>query len=103
MARKRFVFSDKKNPEKGLFSVFLGVISLLGVLGSLLVSYKNGGTIPVRLGAVVFLSVFFAVTGLIMAIRSHMEHDVLLLFPKIGIGLNALTILICGIILYMGV
>ena len=103
MARKRYLFTDKKNPEKGLFSVFLGVISLLGVIGCLIISYRNEGQIPMRLGAVVFLSVFFAVTGLIMGIVSHMEPDVLPLFPKLGIGFNALTILICGIVLYMGV
>ncbi len=103
MAKKRYLFTDKKNPEKGLFSSFLGLISLLGVFGCLLVSYRNEGAIPLRLGAVVFLSVFFAVTGLIMGIRSHMEPDVLPLFPKIGIALNTLTILICGVVLYMGV
>ncbi|MCR4690218.1 MAG: DUF6142 family protein [Lachnospiraceae bacterium] len=103
MAKKRYLFSDKKNPEKGVFSSFLGLIGLLGVCLALLISYKNEGVVPLRLGAVVLLSVFFGVTGLVMGIMSHMEPDVLLFFPKLGIVLNAVTILIGGVILYMGV
>ena len=103
MAKKRYLFTNKKNPERGLFSAFLGLISLLGVCGALFASYKGQGAVAPRLGAVVFLSAFFAVTGVILGILSHEEPDMFTFFPKLGIGLNILTILICGVVLYMGV
>ena len=103
MARGKILFSDKKNSPGGLLSAVLGLISLAAVIASLVVSYKSHGVVSERIGAALFLSVVFSVSGLIMGIHAHMDDDLLLLFPKIGIALNTLSVIACGVILYAGV
>lgn len=102
MARRRYLFSNRKNPERGVFSAAIGVISLLAVCGALLVSYRQQGAVSVRLGAVMLLSVVFSVTGLILGIASNAEPDVLSFFPRAGIVINAVTVVLCGVVIYAG-
>ncbi|MBR6315513.1 MAG: hypothetical protein IKR58_00755 [Lachnospiraceae bacterium] len=84
-------------------SAVLGLISLVAVIACVVVSYKSHGVVSERIGAALFLSVVFSVSGLIMGIHAHMDDDLLLLFPKIGIALNTLSVIACGVILYAGV
>ena len=85
-----------------MFSAAIGVISLLAVCGALLVSYRQQGAVSVRLGAVMLLSVVFSVTGLILGIASNAEPDVLSFFPRAGIVINAVTVVLCGVVIYAG-
>ena len=103
MARKRYLFTNKKNPERGIFSAALGVIALLGIFCALVISYKNGGAGMPRLGVSVFFAALMGVAGLVMGILSHMEPDMFTFFPKLGIVLNILVLASAGVILYMGV
>ncbi len=102
MARKRYLFTNKKNPERGIFSTALGVIALLGIFCALVISYKSSGLKLPRLGVSVLLSAILSIVGIVMGILSHMEPDMFTFFPKLGIALNALALLAAGVILYMG-
>ena len=103
MARKRYLFTNKKNPERGIFSTALGVIALLGIFCVLVISYQNGGVKLPRLGVSVLLAAVLSVVGIVMGILSHMEPDMFTFFPKLGIILNVLALLAAGVIMYMGV
>ena len=102
MARKRYLFTNKKNPERGIFSTALGIIALLGIFCVLVISYRNGGAMMPRLGVSVLLAAVMSVVGIIMGILSHMEPDMFTFFPKLGIVLNVAALLSAGAILYMG-
>ena len=102
MARKKYLFTNKKNPERGIFSTALGVIALLGILCALIISYQNGGAQMPRLGVCVFFAALLGIAGVVMGILSHMEQDMFTFFPKLGIVLNVLVLLAAGAILYMG-
>ncbi|MCR5419208.1 MAG: DUF6142 family protein [Lachnospiraceae bacterium] len=103
MGRKRYLFTNKKNPPRGIFSTALGVLNLVAIIGVLIASYRSAGAAQPRLGATVLLSAILGVVGIVFGILSHMEPDMFTFFPKLGIVLNSLAILLAGIILYMGV
>ena len=98
-----YIFTDKKNPERGIMSAILGVISAASVCLAIYLTYQNKGVAPAQYGSVILLSLVFAVTGLVLGILSNMQEDIFHIFPVIGIVLNSLTILAGGFILYLGV
>ncbi len=98
-----YIFTDKKNPKWGIMSTILGLIATVSISLAVHFTYQNKGTAPMQYGAVVILSMIYAVAGLALGIRSLMEKDIFRIFPVIGILLNALTVIAGGIILYLGV
>ena len=102
MGRRRYLFSDKKNPPAGIISTVLGLISFVTVVGMLIGSYRHAGVVGPGYGAAALLSVIYAVIGLVMGIRSHMNPDMLLFFPKAGIVINSAAILLCALVMYAG-
>ncbi len=53
-------------------------------------------------GMVVLLSVIYAMTGMLLGVKSLLEKDIFKLFPIMGIVLNVLAVLAGGFILYLG-
>lgn len=102
MARKGYIFTNKKESEKGFFSTFMGVLSLLSLVLTVHYTYLGGGTAPVKYGVAAILCLVFAVIGLIFGIMAKMERDRFYLFAWIGIVLNLLTIAGVSFILYAG-
>ena len=84
-------------------STILGLIAGVSICMAVHKTYLNKGAAPMQYGAVVLLSMVYAVVGLVLGIRSLMEKDIFRIFPVIGIFLNILTIITSGIILYLGV
>ena len=101
--KEGYIFTDKKNPRRGIMSTILGLIAGVSICMAVHKTYLNKGTAPMQYGAVVLLSMVYAVVGLVLGIRSLMEKDIFRIFPVIGIFLNILTIITSGIILYLGV
>lgn len=84
-------------------STILGLIAGVSICMAIHKTYLNKGTALMQYGAVVLLSMVYAVIGLVLGIRSLTEEDIFRFFPVIGIFLNILTIITSGIILYLGV
>ena len=84
-------------------STILGLIAGVSICMAIHKTYLNKGTALMQYGAVVILSMVYAVIGLVLGIRSLTEKDIFRFFPVIGIFLNILTIITSGIILYLGV
>ena len=99
--RDRYVFTDKKHPEKGIMSFVLGVISVCSICYSVYMSYKNGGEALGSYGAAVMLCMIYSVAGLILGIISRLEKDIFKFFPNAGITLNGISLLCMGILLYL--
>lgn len=101
--RAGYIFTDKKNPKRGIMSSILGLISVGSVCLAVYLTYLNHGTAPLQYGMVVLLSLIFAVAGMTLGILSNMEKDIFHIFPIMGIVLNSLTLVAGIFILYIGV
>ena len=101
--RGRYVFTDKKHPEKGIFSTVLGVLSVATIVYAVLLSFKNGGEAQAKYGVAVLICTIYSVAGLVLGIMSRMERDIFKLFPNLGIILNVLSLIWVGLLLYFSI
>lgn len=98
-----YKFTKKKNPNKGIMSTSLGLISTVSVCLAVYLSFLNKGTALPQYGLVLFLSSLFSIAGLVLGIISCTEKDIYRFFPVLGVTLNAIAVFLCGAILYSGV
>jgi peptidoglycan/LPS O-acetylase OafA/YrhL len=97
-----YIFTDKKNPRWGIMSTLLGLIAVVSVVLAVYCTYLDKGNAPMQYGMVVLLSVIYAMTGMLLGVKSLLEKDIFKLFPIMGIVLNVLAVLAGGFILYLG-
>lgn len=103
MRRRNFMFSNKKNPWRGIMSTILGILSVAAIALAVFSSFKSKGATNYRLASVVLVSFVFGITGVVFGILSRFERDMFYFFSNLGIILNAIAILATGFILYAGV
>ena len=101
--KRNIQYTNKKHSEKGIFSAVLGVISLVGIITAIAVSYARRGDVGASFGAGIFLIMIFSVAGIIVALVARREEDVFYLFPNLGLGINIFDMLLISVILYAGV
>lgn len=97
---ERYVFTDKKHPEKGILSSVLGLISVSTIAYAVYLSYRNGGQAEARYAVAVMICLVYSIAGLVLGILSRMEKDIFRLFPTLGIVLNVLSLIWVGLLLY---
>lgn len=103
MAKKNsYMFTSKQHTQKGIMSTILGVISLVTLAYTVVMSYLKAGDVPIQYGAAVMLVMIFAFVGIILGVVSKTERDKFYLFTYIGIVLNVLALLVISMILYAG-
>lgn len=103
MAKKNsYMFTSKQHTQKGIMSTILGVISLVTLAYTVIMSYLKAGNVPRQYGAAVMLVMIFAFVGIILGVVSKTERDKFYLFTYIGIVLNVLALLVISVILYAG-
>ena len=101
--RPGYIFTDKKNPERGIMSAILGVIACVSVCLAVYLTYQNKGAAPMQYGSVILLSMVFSIGGMVLGILAMLEKDIFRMFPVLGIVLNSLTLIAGCMILYIGV
>ena len=103
MAKKNsYMFTSKQHTQKGIMSTILGVISLVTLVYTIVMSYLKAGDIPRQYGVAAMLVMIFAFVGIILAAISKTERDKFYLFSYIGIVLNVLVLVVISVILYAG-
>ena len=103
MARKnRIIFTAQEQSDKGIMSLALGVLCLLSVLYSLIVSYIRQGEIASRFGGALFVTLILAVIGLILGALARTDIDKRKLIPTLGVIINVMVILMLGAVLWIG-
>ena len=100
---RKYIFTNKKESKKGIFSSVLGMIAFISVILAVYGTFQNQGQALVKYGVAVLFSLLFGLAGLVLGILSRMEQDRFYVFSYIGIGLNLLTIVSSSFILYAGV
>ncbi len=103
MRKRHIIYSDKKHTKTGIFSFILGVIVLVSLVTSILLSYAFKGEVPGSFGAVGFLCTLFSAVGIILALIGRSEPEKFYLFANIGLALNIADLLFISNILYAGI
>ena len=102
MARRGYIFTDKKESKRGSLSSVLGALSLISLIAAVYLTFQNQGAAPVKYGVVCLLCLIFSGAGLALGILARMEEDRFYLFAWVGIVLNLLTLAGISFILYAG-
>ena len=97
--RGRYIFTDKKHPWRGIFSVVMGVFAFLCLVLSILLTFRSKSAASGSYAVGAFLGLAYAVCGLVMGILSGRERDIYAVFPRTGVILNILALLsVCGVV-----
>lgn len=96
------MFTSKEHSQKGIMATILGVISLASLVYIIIYSYRTAGKIPLQYGAVAFLTMIFAFTGIVLGVLSKSDRDKFYFFSYLGIVLNVLVLAALSLILYAG-
>lgn len=102
MARKNYIFTNKKHSPKSIMSTVLGVIATASLLLAAYLSYAIKGAENMRYGTACFLAMLFAFVGLTLGVLGRMEKDRFYFFSYVGILLNVTAIGLVSLILYAG-
>ena len=102
LRRERYIFTDKKHPEKGIFSAAMGAIAVTSIVLAVKNAFDLGGSATPAYAVAVILAFVIAVIGFVFGVLSHKEKDVFYLFPNFGIFFNGLALLASIAILLMG-
>ena len=98
----RYIFTDKKHPWRGIFSSEAGLFSLIFIFLSVTLSYA-GGTVSPGYATGLLIAFVLSAVGFVMGILSSREKDVYIIFPRTGIILNLIALLVLGGIIWLGV
>ena len=99
---KRYKFTNKKHPEKGIMSAVLGVISLVSVWMAVYQTFLARGEATANMGVVGLMITVFSITGVALGYISKKEQDKYMFFPYVGMVLNVLALGCISVILYAG-
>ena len=100
--RKKYIYTNKKNSNRAIMSMILGIISLASLCAVVFLTYRAGGDAFAGYGFTVLLSTCFSMVGLWLGIVTVREKQYYRFFPVAGIVLNLLALGMVSLILYMG-
>lgn len=100
--KNSFIFTNKSHTQKGIMATILGVISLVTIVYTVIMSYWNAGDVPAQYGAAVFLAMIFALAGAALGAISRTERDKYYFFSYLGIILNVIALGGVSAVLYAG-
>ncbi len=83
-------------------SVILGVICTISLIFIFITSYIRQGEIPERFGAALVVTLVFAVAGLVLGALARMDGDRFKFIPTLGVVINALVVIVMGVVLWIG-
>lgn len=99
---RKFIYSNKKHTQKGIFSTILAALSFFFLLFMIILSYAKRGEIGGAYGAAAFVCTVFSSVGIILGTMGKREPDMFHLFSYIGIIWNVVNLLFISSILYAG-
>ena len=95
----RYIFTDKKHPWRGVFSVVMGVFAILCLVFSIMLTFRSKSPASGNYAVGAFLGFAYAICGLVMGILSGRERDVYVVFPRAGVILNGFALIsVCAVV-----
>ena len=101
MARKHYKFTNKRHPLPAIMSTVLGFVAAGSLIFGIILSYKNKGDIPGRVGVAGLLIMIYSLVGLIISLVTVRSEDNYRLFSVLGILLNGLTLAMMFFLLWI--
>lgn len=102
MISKDRKFTNKVHPLRGIFSTVLGFISLVSLMLSVALCFKNILIPHERLGAAGFIGLIFSIAGFVLSVLSLKEPDIYRFFPVLGMVLSVLGFLGWSNVAFLG-
>lgn len=91
--RKSYKFTEKTHSKKAIFSIGLAGVSFVMYLMFIYLSYCGGGTLSAYYGGFGVLAMLIAATALVLSVPTLKEEDSFVFFPRLALGLSAVSVL----------
>ena len=102
MARRNYIFTNKKHSQRAIMSTILGTISAISLGIVVYMTYRSGGEAANGYGVTGLLATLFSLVGLILGILTVRDKKYYRFFPWLGVILNLLVLGSISAILYLG-
>lgn len=102
MARRNYIFTNKKHSHRAIMATILGIISTVSLGIVVYLTYQRGGEATVGYGVTGLLATIFSIVGLILGILTVRVKEYYRLFPWLGIVLNLVALGCISFMLYFG-
>ena len=100
--RKSFMFTSRHYSMTSIIAFAMGVCSLAGLIGSVLMSFSVKGRPPVHLGGVGLFGMVGNIIGVIAAMNSLNERDIFRWVSYGALGLNMAGMLLWTALIFWG-
>lgn len=101
MARRNYIFTNKKHSHRAIMSTILGIISTASLGTVVYLTYLADGAAKVGYGVTGLLATIFSVVGLVLGIVTVRDKTYYRLFPWLGVILNLVALGTIGLVLYL--
>lgn len=102
MKRRNYIFTNKRNSDRAIMGMILGIISNVSLGIVVYMTYLSGGEAQGGYGVTGLLATVFSFIGLILGIVTVRDKNNFPLFPWLAIILNMLALGMVSFILYLG-
>lgn len=99
MARRKYIFTNKKTSERAIMSTILGMISNVSLGIVIYMAYLDNGGTEHGYGVTAILATIFSVIGLVLGVVTVRDKDYYRFFPIVGIILNVVALCVIALIL----
>ena len=101
--KKSFMFTSRHYSMFSIVSASVGLCSLAGFVGAILMSFHEKGRPPVHLGGVGLFGMLGNIVGAAAAINSFNERDIYRWVAYAGMGINITGMLLWMLIIFWGI
>lgn len=102
MAKRNYIFTNKRHSQRAIMSTILGTISTISLGIVVYLTYLRDGEATVGYGVTGLLATLFSLVGLILGIVTVRDKGYYRLFPWLGVILNLVALGTISFILYFG-
>lgn len=99
---RSYKFTNKKHPQKAILSLVLGLISLIGLIAAIYLSFAAGGATKRGYGLTGLLAGIYSLAGLSLGILSFRERNSFYVLSWAGTILNVLLLFAIGYLFSLG-
>ncbi len=102
MARRNYIFTNKRHSQRAIMSTILGIISTASLGIVVYLTYLEKGQATVGYGVTGLLATIFSIAGLMLGVMTVRVKEYYRLFPWMGIMLNLIALGSISFMLYFG-
>lgn len=100
--KKRYKFTEKKHSKRGIAAVVIATISIVVFLVYIMMSYRSQSGISLYMASGGVLAMVASVFNLILVINGMREENSFQLFPRLGLLLTIVSLVLWGGIYIQG-